>query len=280
MFSNSSPSSVAAQSPRASRTALPVSILLAVCASLLSALPSCNVAISPDKRVQQYLNQYGFGKAYTGNAEEENYVSIGDEVAVLDTLHSEEIFANQRVDIDGTVLLPELGSVHVAGMTRSELRAVLSERYANYYAETDIQVSIRARDKVFFIFGEVNNEGEQPFEGNLTIFEAVMGASPDDSTANLGRVRLIRADPVDPLIIAVNVNDLLERGDSTFNVRIQENDIIYVPPTLVAQFAYFLDDLLFPVRQVLSGIGGALFGFGFGLGGGGRRNNNFNNQVF
>lgn len=245
-------------------------------------MPSCNVAVSPDKRVQQYLNQYGFGKAYTGNAEEENYVSIGDSIEVLDTLHPEEIFANQGVDIDGTVLLPELGAVHVAGMTRSELRAVLSERYANFYAETDIQVAIRAREKVYFIFGQVNNEGEQPFEGNLTLFEAVMRAGPDDSTSNLGRVRLIRADPVDPLIIPVNVNDLFERGDATFNVRIQENDIIFVPPTLLAQFAFFLDDLLFPVRQVLSGIGGAIFGIGLNVGRGRNRNGfgNNNNVLF
>ncbi|MDF1836947.1 MAG: hypothetical protein P1V35_03680, partial [Planctomycetota bacterium] len=49
------------------------------------------------------------------------------------------------------------------------------------------------------------------------------------------------------------------RGDSTYNVSIRENDIIYVPPTMLAQFAYFLDDLLFPVKQVIRGLGGAFF---------------------
>lgn len=253
--------------------------LLAVCALLLTSLPSCNIAVSPDKRVQQYLNQYGFGKAYTGNAEEENYVTIGDEVAVIDTLHAEEIFANQKVDIDGTVLLPELGSVHVAGMTRSELRAVLTERYANYYAETDLQVSIRAKEKVFFVFGEVSDEGEQAFKGNLTVFEAVMNARPEENSANLGRVRLIRVDPVDPLIIPININDILQRGDSTYNVRIQENDIIFVPPTLLAQFAYFLDDLLFPVKEVISGVGGAFLGINTGRGRGRRSSNNSSNNL-
>jgi hypothetical protein len=44
----------------------------------------------------------------------------------------------------------------------------------------------------------VATQGEQPFPGDLTIFEAVMRASPTKDTANLGRVRLIRADPQDP----------------------------------------------------------------------------------
>ena len=96
-------------------------------------------------------------------------------------------------------------------------------------------------------------------------------------------MRLIRPDPVDPLSVPISVNDILERGDSTFNVRIHENDIIYVPPTLLAQFAYFLDDLLFPVRQVLGSLGGAFFGGnigGRGRGRGRRNNNNAGNLLF
>ena len=245
--------------------------------ALVVFLPSgCRVSVSPDKRIQQYLNQYGFGKRYTGNALEENYVSIGDQVAIIDLLHIDEISANQPVDIDGTVLLPELGTVHVAGMTRSELRAVLTERYANYYTETDIQVRIETRAKKYFVFGEVDFEGEHELEGDLTLLEAITRAKPNDDSANLGRIRLIKADPVDPLIIPVNMNDILERGDATFNIPLEENDIIYVPPTLLAQFAYFLNDLLFPVREVLRGIGGALFGAQ------GVRNNNRNslNSAF
>ena len=116
----------------------------------------CSTLSAPDKRLEQYLNADG----YVGNAEEANYVSLGDTVAVLDTLHTTEIRSNQRVDIDGTILLPELGVVHVAGYTRSELRSILTERYSAYYSETDIQVQIRASGKKYFIFGEVYTEGE------------------------------------------------------------------------------------------------------------------------
>jgi len=230
---------------------------------LLAVLTSCNSA--PDKRLLQYLNQQGFGNRYVGNAEEENYISIGDSIILQDRLHPRDLQGQGTVDIDGTVILPEVGAVIVAGNTRSELEALLTEVYSPYYDETDIKVDIRTSGKKYFIYGEVGNTGEKTFGGDLTIFEAVMSANPDDNTANLGRVRLIRADPVDPFVTTVNVGELLESGDSTFNIHVQERDIIFVPPTLLAQLGYFLDDLLFPLKQVLSGVGGALFG------GGGRR---------
>ncbi|MCP3920330.1 MAG: hypothetical protein GY711_32795 [bacterium] len=235
---------------------------------LLSALCACSSA--PDKRLLQELNRDGFGKTYFGHAEEENYISLGDTVQILDTLHPKDLAASQKVDIDGTILLPELGTVNVAGYTRNDLQAVLTERYSAYYEETDILVQITTDAKKYFIFGEVAREGEQQFEGDLTVFEAVMKAKPKDNTPNLGRVKLIRADPVDPFVIQVNVNDIL-RGDSTFNVSVQELDIIYVPPTMWAQFAFFIDDLLFPVKQVLQSVGGALFG--------GNNNNNNRNRT-
>ena len=54
----------------------------------LGAVSSCG-STAPDKRVLQYLNTDGFGKRYTGNAEEENYVTIGDSIIYTDSFHPE-----------------------------------------------------------------------------------------------------------------------------------------------------------------------------------------------
>ena len=235
---------------------------------LLSAvtwLSGCNSSSAPDKRVLQYLNRDGFGNRYTGNAEEENYVSIGDTVALIDVLKPGRLSSTQVVDIDGTVLLPELGVVHVAGYTRSDLRAYLTERYSAYYDETQLEVQIKTQGKKYFVFGEVYSEGEVQFEGDLTIFEAVIASEPRPNSANLGRVKLIRADPVDPFIAVVNINDLFE-GDSTFNFHVQERDIIFVPPTMLAQVAYFIKALIFPFTEVIREVSSAFFwGSRFGL---------------
>jgi protein involved in polysaccharide export with SLBB domain len=230
----------------------------ASCLLALFALTACKS--SPDKRILQHLNTEGFGKRYTGNAEEANYVTIGDQITITDLYH-EELTVTQRVDIDGTVVLPEIGAVHVAGMTRTELEAFLLEKYAPFYEQLDIKARLTARGKRYFIFGEVRADGERPFNGDLTVFEAVTEAVPDELTANLGRVKLIRPDPVDPLVIYVNLDQMVRNGDSTFNVHVQENDIIYVPPTFLGQIGLFLRALITPITAVLREITSALSGF-------------------
>lgn len=235
-------------------TAQRLRLLAAVVLVLLTA---CST--QPDKRILQHLNTAGFGKSYTGNAEEENYITIGDTLVVTDTYQTAELEANERVAIDGTVLLPEIGAVNVAGMTRTEIEAFLMDKYSPYYDLLDIHVRILSRQgKFFFLYGEVQDEGRKTFEGDLTIWEAVMEAVPDDETANLGRVKLIRADPRDPFIMYVDIGQVMESGDTTFNVKVQELDIIYVPPTMLAQIGYFINTLLFPVKMVLSGLGEAV----------------------
>lgn len=228
-----------------------------VLALLFALLVACSTA--PDKRILQNLNTAGFGKAYTGNAEEENYITIGDVLVVTDTYQPEELRASERVEIDGTVLLPEIGAVNVAGMTRTEIEAMLMDKYSPYYDLLDVHVRIQSsQGKYYFIYGEVSGEGRQVFEGDMTIWEAVMQAVPDDETANLGRVRLIRSDPRDPLIMTIDVGQVIETGDTTFNVKVHELDIIYVPPTMLAQVGYFINTLLFPVKMVLSGLSDAV----------------------
>ena len=243
------------------RTKLSVALLLCAC------LMACS-STSPDKRLLQYLNQEGFGNRYTGNAEEENYITIDDTLEITDSYHSDELtLTGLVVDIDGTVVLPELGAVHVAGQTRSELEAYLLEKYSPYYTKLDIKVKIQTQGKVYFIFGEVTTEGAQPFRGDLTVFQAVMAAVPDGRTANLGRVQVIRPDPRDGFTIYVNIDDMFEH-DSTSNVHIHERDIIYVPPTMVAEFGYFLSALIFPITEVLDQLRGATYWFGGGTRGG------------
>lgn len=247
--------------PRAPLRGLLTAVLALAC--LVSA--ACR-STQPDKRLLQYLNDSGFGNRYTGNSEEQNYVTIGDSI-LIDDAYQDELRVVETVDIDGTIVLPEIGAVHVAGLTRSDLEALLLQKYSPYYEQLDIEVKIQSTTgKFFFVVGEVQVEGVRPFPGDLTVFQAVMAAQVKTRSANLGRIRVIRADPRDPHIIYLNLSDIIDRGDSTFNVLVQERDIIYVPPTVLAQLGYFLSDLIFPITQVFSELSKSLYFFNPGYG--------------
>ncbi len=218
---------------------------------------SAACSVTPDKRILQYLNTEGFGHRYVGNALEENYISIKDSFQWIDTLDTTGGRSGTAVvEIDGTVYLEEVGTVHVAGMTRTQLEAFLTQKFSAYYKETDVQVERlgTVSPKIYYVFGEVGLQGKRPLAGDLTLFDAVWEAKPDDVRSNLGRVKLIRPDPVDPLIIVCNLRDMLRYGDSTYNVRIQERDMIVVPPTFLAQLGSFLSALISPITTVFSSV--------------------------
>jgi protein involved in polysaccharide export with SLBB domain len=225
------------------------------------ALASCSATLE-DKRILQYLNQGGFGKRYHGNAQEQNYISIGDTVTYVDTMNP-EVSGTAVVDIDGSILIrQEVGAVYVAGFTRGELESYLTQKLSAYYVESDVKVTIRTGGKkVFYVMGEVHRQGQFPYSGDVTLYEAVMQAGPDEFGANLGRVRLIRADPRDPTVITADLSELWESGDSTYNLQVHEYDIVYVPPTLLQSAADLVSGVFVPVTSVLRDVLLAIFAF-------------------
>lgn len=242
----------------------------------LGALAGCSATLD-DKRILQYLNQSGFGKRYYGNAQEQNYVSIGDTIQFRDT-YNEEVEATQVVDIDGTILLPEAGSVYVAGFTRAELESYLTQKLSAYYLDSDVKVNIRTGGKkVYFVMGQVARPGPYPYTGDLTLYEAVIQAAPEEFGANLGRVRLIRPDPRDPVVIMADITELWSSGDATYNVQVHEYDIIYVPPTFLQSVADLVSGVFVPITSVLKDVLYAIFAIDDpdSLLFRGRRNNNF-----
>lgn len=242
------------------------------CLATVGLLALVGCTSSPDKRVLQYLNTNGIGKRFVGNSLHDDYLTVGDKISYRDTYNPTTLFGSETVAMDGTIDFDQAGRVWVAGLTREECEVHLTETAAAYYTQADIKVVMLTNAKQFFIFGEVTNTGAQKLIGDLTLFEVVMGAKPLENSANLGRVRLIRPDPVDPLVITANVGQLLQGGDSTFNPLIQDNDIVVVPATMLAQFGYFLSDLIFPFTTVFSTVFKGLLtlnSFGNKLGGAG-----------
>ncbi len=64
----------------------PLALGLTLWVALAPALTGCSSTMVQDKRILQYLNQEGFGKRYQGNAQEQNYVTIGDTITWDETL--------------------------------------------------------------------------------------------------------------------------------------------------------------------------------------------------
>ncbi len=235
-----------------------ISLLMLAFATM--ALPSC--ASVPSKRVQELLVRKGFGKRASGDAQVANYATVRAQIQffVSPELLADPAFADlvllavqpQPVTVDGTIYIPGYGPSYVLGMTGPEIGALVTEQLQAFYKpKIRIRARILAAPRLFWVLGETLAPGFREFIGDLTVAEAVL-MSPRSPVANIGKIRLIRADPKNPLVVTINLHEIVVYGYSTYNLNIKENDIIYIPPTFFGQVSRFIERLTYPLTTVLS----------------------------
>jgi hypothetical protein len=79
-------------------------------------------------------------------AEEARFAAIGDTIRMRAAGENPELTLEKRVDLDGTILLPELGALPVAGYTCSELEQLLARKWAPYFPQLELHVEIVVRE--------------------------------------------------------------------------------------------------------------------------------------
>jgi protein involved in polysaccharide export with SLBB domain len=225
-------------------------------------LSSCSGV--PSEREQELLIREGFGKRASGDAQVENYASVGSTIQFIPS--SQTVLMNpgfadlallvsapQVVAVDGTVYLPNIGPVLVLGLTEKEIGQLITEQLgASYKNPPRIDARIVSDTKYYYVFGEGGPQ-RLPLVGDEQIVD-VFAQPLRTPYSNLGKIRLIRADPRNPLIISINLRDIVIHGVSTYNLRIRENDIIYVPPTFFGMLSRFIEKLLLPLNAVVRGL--------------------------
>lgn len=232
---------------------------------LLCALASCGTY--EDKRIRELLNEKGFGARAQGDATRENYVGGRDRVQFLlepDTLLQPgaerlgELTIPQPVAIDGTIFVPFVGPVVALGLTEAELGAVIRQQLrAVLKFDVPVQARIIDSGKIFYAFGEVLAKGRLPLEPDMTLIDAVVGVTRWTNLANLGRVYLIRPDAEHPLVVDVNLREMITSGLMQSNIQLRERDFVYIPPTFLGLLARLLERMFEPVGLAVRTLTGA-----------------------
>jgi polysaccharide biosynthesis/export protein len=154
------------------------------------------------------------------------------------------------VQPDGKISLRLVGDVRVAGLTARETAAKLEELISPYYRDPEVHVLLKQQpSRVFYVFGQVFRRGAQPYTGGDTVLTALATAG----TTNIAwrsRVKVIRPNPNEDSVrdLTVNLNSIIEDGDTKLNVMLEPGDIVYVPPTPLGWLGLRVRELLYPVQ--------------------------------
>ena len=230
-----------------------------LCVAVFVALLSSCTAIE-EKRIRELLNEKGFGTRAQGIAPLENYISGGDAVVffldptVLVQPGFEQLAllaTPQQIGIDGTIHIPYVGNVMILGLTERELEDLVTEQLRGLFTEPlELTARIINTGKAYYVFGESVRKGRMPMtKGDLTILEAISTVGTT-VLANTGRINLIRPDAQNPMVMEINFREMVLTGNTTFNVLLQDNDVIYIPPTALGTVTRFVQKLLQPLNVV------------------------------
>lgn len=225
---------------------------------LISAVASACRSVPTTREMQRVRVQEGFGRRYTGDVTEEFYVAPRDAVQIQ-SLNYEELNLTQQIGPDGRITIPLIGDVKVAGMTPRDIESTLMGLLSKYMKKVDlvVVVNLKASKRIYLV---TDRRGTTiPFTGDLTAWDIVLRAS-FSKFADLKNIRIIRADPNDAEIYRYNHEAMLERGDSTTNIQLREDDIVYIPLTPIGQGFALLDKALEPVKLIGAAVSTILRG--------------------
>lgn len=136
-----------------------------------------------------------------------------------------------RVNADGNVLLPKIGSIKVAGLNRIQAAAAIQNAYAEKELKAPL-IDVRIANASVVLFGEVGKQGKYLLEReDYQLIDLLADAGGVTPNANRKMVRIFRGDRNNPQIILVNLNDY--NFIKNPHLKLQARDIIYIEPRRV-----------------------------------------------
>ena len=141
-----------------------------------------------------------------------------------------------RVDETGSVRLPLVGSVTLAGLSVAQAEEQLSRAYLPLIKEPWITVNVvEHRSRPLYLFGNFNKSGIVYMDRPLTLLQGIALADGIANGAALRSARLSRDGKVQP----VDIYELLANGDQRQNIWLHPGDAIYLPDNSVEQVFIF-----------------------------------------
>ncbi len=129
---------------------------------------------------------------------------------------------------EGSLQFPKLGPVSVAGLTYREMKDVLKAQIEEQMIGEKVVITLgKLRSIRVFILGDVKQPGSYTVSALSTMTNALFVSGGVNRIGSLRNIQLKRHGKV---VARLDLYDLLLRGDTRNDVRLQPGDVIFVPP--------------------------------------------------
>ena len=156
----------------------------------------------------------------------QNYVLGPGDQLIIDVYGASQESLKLTVSPDGDITIPEVGPVHVNGLSVSAAQSKIRSKLGGYYQTSEIKASLgQTRTIMVNVMGEVRVPGTYTLSAFATVFHALYMAG---GISELGTLRSIKVYRQGRQISVVDVYEFILNGRLAGNVHLQENDVIQV----------------------------------------------------
>lgn len=162
-----------------------------------------------------------------------NNVRIEKRVGRMNTLQSNQgEVSGYTLDKAGDIIFPQLGKLHVGGLTKSEVASMVKNGILEKQLAKKVVVTVEFMNLYFTTMGEVNKPGRQYIlKDRTTILEGLAMSGDLTILGKRDAISVIREENGQRTIYTVDI-----RSKDIFNspaYYLKQNDVVYVEPNSV-----------------------------------------------
>ena len=153
-------------------------------------------------------------------------LGIGDEL-VIQYFGKENQELTLQISREGVINLPKLGPINVSGLSFSDATDLIKQRVSEQLLGVEAFVAMGGLRSInVFMAGEVNVPGAYSMNALTTVTQAIFQAG---GISDIGSLRNVKVKRQGKTIETFDVYDLLMRGDTSADIRLQSGDVVFVP---------------------------------------------------
>ncbi len=165
---------------------------------------------------------------------EEYVIGPLDELRIF-VWRNPELGGTVQVRPDGRITTPLITDMPAVGKTPTMLAQDIRLQLSRYINDPIVSVIVNEFSGTFSqqvrVIGATERPASIPFRANMTLLDAMISVGGLGEFAAGNRARLIRYNRANGTQqeYAIRINDLIRRGDTSANVRLQPGDVIIIP---------------------------------------------------
>ena len=132
------------------------------------------------------------------------------------------------VDRSGSIYIPQVGEIRVAGLQFRQLQPLLKARLDRVYRNYDMNVNLgQLRSIQVFVTGQARRPGSYTISSLSTLVNAIFACGGPGAHGSLRHIQLRRGAS---LVADFDLYGLLLRGDKSKDVQLETGDLIFFSP--------------------------------------------------